>query len=696
MTGSAQQLYDLLPPHYRERDTTGALREYLEVLSEELVVVADGIDQLYDDLFVETAAAWVLPYIADLIGLKGLPGTPIAGLTSRSEVANTIAYRRRKGTAAVLEQVARDATGWPARAVEYFELLTGVQYVNHVRPHAQATASVREAARLQFVNGPFEARPADAVGGWFSHVPEVRRIATAHGRYNIPNVGVHLWRLQPYPVSSSPARAAAAGDTQRFLFDPLGAPVQLFSLPVTESEITHSAEPVNLPLPLTRLLLHEKLSTHYGPGLSLFIDDVVPTPQGSGGPRVIVEAANLADHLGSWGNLPVSSAPDLVVRIDPVRGRIAFSEAQNDVPIVTFHRGFSADLGGGEYDRVQTFATTAGSRELVAHGGVLQGTAMHSTIAAALTALAGGGTVEIADSHVYGGPLAITSAGPAIQVRGADGRRPVVSLRDDLEITLAGDATVSLNGLIIAGGGIRVRGEGRLELRHCTLIPGRRVRHDGTPWRPGVPSIFVESPGVSVTVERCILGGIRSDVDSDVTLVDSIIDARPDGVAFASNPDAGGTDAVGPGGTATFDECTILGRVHARILSRLSNSILVANVPAAEVVRWPGPVLVDRRQEGCVRFSYLPAASRVPRRYHCIPDEQAGAMRPVFTSTRYGEPGYAQLDPRTPESVWRGADDESELGALHHLNQPLRQAYLARRLEDYTRFGLEVGLLFAT
>ena len=34
-----------------------------------------------------------------------------------AEVAHTIGYRRRKGTAAVLEQLARDVTGWPAARV---------------------------------------------------------------------------------------------------------------------------------------------------------------------------------------------------------------------------------------------------------------------------------------------------------------------------------------------------------------------------------------------------------------------------------------------------------------------------------------------------------------------------------------------------------------------------------------------------
>ncbi len=148
----------------------------------------------------------------------------------------------------------------------------------------------------------------------------------------------------------------------------------------------------------------------------------------------------------------------------------------------------------------------------------------------------------------------------------------------------------------------------------------------------------------------------------------------------------------------TFDQCTVFGRVHARTMERASNSIFLGRVPAGEEALWPGPVLIDRRQEGCARFSYLPAGSRTPRRYHCVPDidGEAAELRPVFTSTRYGDPAYGQLDRRTPERVWRGADDESEMGAFHHLHQPLREAYLQARLQEYLRFGLEAGLFFAT
>ena len=676
---SSDYLYSLLPAMYRERDVAsgGVLRQYLEVLTDELAVAADGVDQLYDDLFVETASPWVLPYLADLIGLHGLPGVSIAGLTSRAEVANTIAYRRRKGTAAILEQVARDTTGWPTRAVEYFELLASCQHVNHIRPRNQVTVSVRNPYRLQFASTPFErGATADLV-----HLPEVRRIPPRRGRYNIPHVGLHLWRLRGYPVTELPALPAAPGDLVRYLINPLGAALQLFSLPVSETEITHSAEPINLPLPLSRLLMDTSLASYYGPGLSVNI---------AGFDVDAVEACNLSDIPGGGGTWAHTPVPAGRVRIDPVLGRLAFGAEQTNPPMISYHYGFSADLGGGEYERVDTFATTEGTLETVAQ----DGSTSHTTITAAIAALgAAGGTVEVRDSCRYEETLAITATASAVEIRAGDRRRPVVVLGGELVVDLVDDAEVSLNGLVIAGGTLRVTGTGRLNLRHCTLVPGITLDGEGEPEQPGIPSLVVESPGASVVLQRCIVGGIRSHVDSDIACTDTVVDAGEDGIAFASAP-----DASGPGGTVGFSECTVLGRVHTRLLGRASNSIFLAVVPPGEAARWPGPVLADRRQQGCVRFCYLPAGSRTPRRYRCVPtaENDAGELQPVLTSSRYGRPGYVQLDRRTPALVWRGADDESELGALHHLNQPLREAYLQSRLEDYLRFGLEAGFFFAT
>jgi hypothetical protein len=131
-----------------------------------------------------------------------------------------------------------------------------------------------------------------------------------------------------------------------------------------------------------------------------------------------------------------------------------------------------------------------------------------------------------------------------------------------------------------------------------------------------------------------------------------------------------------------------------------------------------GVVAADRTQEGCVRFSYLPQGSAVPRRFRCQPglairqaEEAASArggsltsdegqaiatrMQPVFTSDEYGTPEFCLLHPRGPREISAGADSGLEMGAFHHLKKPQREANLRASLDEYLRAGLETGIFCA-
>ncbi len=105
---------------------------------------------------------------------------------------------------------------------------------------------------------------------------------------------------------------------------------------------------------------------------------------------------------------------------------------------------------------------------------------------------------------------------------------------------------------------------------------------------------------------------------------------------------------------------------------------------------------VQRRQQGCVRFSWLPAGAVTPRRHRCVSDDSDSALRPQFTSRRYGDAAYLQLAAVTPLAIRHGADDEGEIGLMHPLAQPQREANLRIRLDEYLRFGLAAGLFYAT
>src|SRR5260370_41171781 len=114
---------ELLPAIARIGDVEQGepLKALLAVIAEQVAVLEEDLAQSYDDHFIETCAEWVVPYIGDLIGYRGLHGVVQRISSPRAEVANTIGYRRRKGTVVALEQLARDVTGWAPALVEFFQ-----------------------------------------------------------------------------------------------------------------------------------------------------------------------------------------------------------------------------------------------------------------------------------------------------------------------------------------------------------------------------------------------------------------------------------------------------------------------------------------------------------------------------------------------------------------------------------------------
>jgi hypothetical protein len=70
-------------------------------------------------------------------------------------------------------------------------------------------------------------------------------------------------------------------------------------------------------------------------------------------------------------------------------------------------------------------------------------------------------------------------------------------------------------------------------------------------------------------------------------------------------------------------------------------------------------------------------------------------VKPRFTSTRYGNPGYAQLMLDCSSEITQGADDESEMGVFHDLFQPQRMINLESRLEEYVPAGMDIEIIFS-
>ncbi len=691
-------LYDLLPAVHRVRDADqgSPLRDLLGTIDRELGLLRSDIEQLYDDWFIETCEEWVVPYLGDLVGVRGLGGAGASGRAQRALVANTLRYRRRKGTVAVLEQLASDVTGWTAKAVEFFELLGWDQHLDHVRLDRGGQADLRDADRAELADTAFDT---------FAHSVDVRHIDVGRGRYNIANVGLFLWRLQAYPL----ARSTPFGVAERFTFDTLGLEVPLFDRPAAEVAIEHLAGERNVEGPLRRRPLHDELAA--GVPATVEEDDGVDRYLNPGDPVFAVyldgrflrpDELSICD-LGDPARRAVAPA---VAAVDPVRGLLALRAGDARRPEVSWSYGFSGDMGGGPYDRRASVGTAmATAREAVGDAdwwqrGVVRDAVGPDLLVDLATAVAAYAAlppkplalISVMDDRTYtdpidivvpGGSRLIIAAGDwlprADPTGGPPTRQPGDISATRTRPTIAADITIrgtpgppgSAPGVVVFDG-FRIDGTvtvapgelGELRIAHSTIVP-----HTGS--RSMIQAGAVEemrNVRLQVEFDRSICGGIdASEFVEGVAIRDSIVQGA------ISVPDL------------VIDRSTVLGPTAARTI-HASESIFTE------------PVDVARRQTGCVRYSWLPVDSRVPRRFRCQPGDEASAavIRPTFTSTTYGDPGYGQLARATPHEIAAGAEGDGEMGAFSFLAQPRRLADLIARLDEYMRLGLETGVFFVT
>jgi hypothetical protein len=648
----------------------GPLQALIKLVGGQADVIAEDLARLYDNWFIETCDPWLVPYIGELVGAR--PLHPVAGKVAlpRGYVANTLAYRRRKGTPAVLEQLARDVTGRPARVVESFQLLETTQYLNHIRLANVRTPDLRDAGQLERLGGPFERT---------AHLLDARHPPT--GQYGIKGISLHVWRLLPRHIRRATARAVTNPPDGRYHFDPFGLDTGLFNDPDPEESITSLATERHVPAPLGRRELFDRGA---GSAVRVFAD--------TGGGLVEVPAdqlvaADLSDPpprvTTGWRRPP---APALAA-VDPVLGRLAFRAG--DVPTaveVQYTTAFPGDIGAGPYDRDNDL-----TEELIQHATFLRvigrdvparaDALLSPSIGAALVdwdreAAGTFGVIAVLDSRSYEETLDITvPAGSSLLLAG--GTWPEVEEGGSGGHLRLADSRPHLLGAIgitgsSGGGGEKPRG--RLVLDGLLVEQGLDV-HSGdlgelqvlhTTVKPGNTGLRVDlgNADLEIGLDRCVTGAMRfAGEGPSLHVTTSIIQG----------------DLQAHQTEVRLDAVTLLGNLDCRTLEA-SDCLLVGNVT------------VERVQQGCVRFSYLGSASRTPRRYGCQPADPP----PQFTSTRFGDPGYGQLADRCAEALRKGSTQQSDIGAFGELRQPQRDANLRAALDEYLRFGLEAGIFHAT
>jgi hypothetical protein len=709
---SDDPLYNLLPTIYRVRDVEQGepLRALLALISEEMNGVEADITSLYENWFIETADEWVVPYIGDLLGVRGLTTITSTAFSQRRYVANTLFYRRRKGTAYVLEQLARDVTGWPAHVVEFFEVLDWTQNVNHIRLF-NTTPDLRSTNSLNLIDKPFDSLP---------HTVDVRHINNRRGKHNIPNIGLFLWRLQNYPLQKATARQSEVADCG-WHFSPLGNPAPLFNLPLGEGAVDEQTVPA--PIRQVDFLFDLKTyaekfasdpnapvnSRYFGPARSVYIEkDNVPVKT-----KDVVYL-----DLKNWSKPPSGKK----VAVDVELGRMTFATGQEPASgvAVWYNYGFSADIGGGPYERRERLTEITASILEIPVGPGKPDTTLAAALSRWQTAGKPDAVIRIYDSATYDANLAIDLPSKGWLVIDADnGQRPVLIGADPLKVnaptgggvTAEDAAGLTLSGLVVEGY-LDLTGKLTLTITDSTLVPGRALDEDGFPQEADEASLVVSGTDVTdlnVIISRSLIGAIEMPAEcQSLVISDSVVDAPAESGSQNSVRAAIAADknAASPGPITTLERVTVFGEVYVKILKL-----------ASEVV-FSSPVLAERRQEGCVRFSVVaaPDESFTPRRYQCQPDlaiagkekeldrnllpdeydQLVMRLRPQFTSRQYGQPAYAQLSIACAEEIKTGAEDGSEMGVFCMLQQPQREANLRTALDEYLRFGLEAGIFLVT
>src|SRR5712692_4235217 len=207
-----------LPPALRDVPGSGEaslssarlLDALLAAVDTQYRLLAADIDQVWEDLFVESCAPWVVPYLAVLVGLPSD--------AERAEVAYAIALRRRKGTPGALRDFAEVLTAFSARVVEGWQVTLWSQRLGYPPPTRAAALSLADVAASR-VGTPFDrARRSFTPGGNFDPAA-----ATAV---------VWPWRVFTYRGTQAvPVSLPSAPSTHRYALHPLGVPAPLYIRP---------------------------------------------------------------------------------------------------------------------------------------------------------------------------------------------------------------------------------------------------------------------------------------------------------------------------------------------------------------------------------------------------------------------------------------------------------------------------------
>lgn len=724
-----EKLWEMIPAIYRHEDglvdNPGVLRALVEVMAQQAARLRRSHDRLWEDQFIELCSDWVVPYIGDLVGTR-----LVSALNTRArrvDVAKTIYYRRRKGTPAVLEELVSDIAGWEGKLVEGFRRLARARHGLDPEPsYYRGRFTATPPGGLADLRAVQAAEMSHSAFDEFHHTPDLRKPKGRDGLYGIQRLLFYIYRLRAFEVDGVISQAVAGTGDLGFTFDPSGRDIPLYmprnrpqdpqsgaadadwgkwrqsfewELPasircrllghaeylVEDDDIIELAEDGVLSESLadelrqlsdihykTEQRLHDAISQL--PGSATLLND-------SHYPAIL--AAAIIEQCGKQALYPNAltvyedgtaiskeqiTAGDLTamqtavsdkrLQIDPQRGRFMFiGDEPNDVS-VSYHYGLAAEIGAGSYDRSHVDLYTADKTH--SDGGEI--TAAN---------LLNNGVTRIENSASYG-PVGNKVSVQNLVFIAANNQRPYVQLDKNwvLDSGSHEDSTIMLNGLWIGAqpqSSIVLRGDFEtVTLRHVTIDPGGPRTLDNTSDHIAHVTLVVEGNIELLTIESCILGPLHIENQGYIekaVILDSILQSRDDTIPALQLPDT----------ELHMQRVTIEGDVQAQCLWA-TDSLIV------------GHGTIENTQCGCFRFSAAKNdTSRLPRPYRSAWIDKPNLL---FTSTRFGDPGYMQLSAVAPASIVRGAENGAEMGVYNALINPIKLDSLRAKVEEYMPFGL--------
>lgn len=704
-------LYALLPAIYRRRDGENgqALRALTAIIDAELEAVRADTETAWDNWFVETAEEWLVPYLASSLRLPVTRDVSAISFSQRAFVANTIGYRRRKGTVGMIELLARDVTNYPTRAVEFFKRLAWTEAINH-REGRAATIDIRDAARLERLSGPL---------GEAARLVDVRRIALGRGQHNLPNIGLFLWRSQIWRLADVDAAPVPGTGGRGWWFRPTGESATLYAPLETEDDPATVATEASVPIPLSRRRLWAQAQA--GGGMSNWPFKITLRAADGTTDQIPPDRIDIC-HLD-----PVPTAPEGDrVRVDPQAGVLVLGQTAGaglaGLSVTTSHYiATPGTIGAGPWNRpgatdwLARWTALPEDRDVgfqVMISRTETGTGIVATLEEAVTAWhafidgldADGrsralGLILVGDSRTHAAPATALRmpAGAVLGIVAASWpdipdpsggpplvRAPGVLLPDETRAMVSGDLTVIgesaateargefyIDGLLVDGSiAVQAGALDALSLASTTLIGPGNIAVDGTDGG---------NAALEIEIARSILGGVAA---SDPIAALSLVDSAATGSVLV------------PGALVTATGATVLGETRSGVLE------------ATDCI-FEGVLDIEAQQEGCARFCYLPPESRMARRYRCQPDvalsraataqERARILarfRPQYHSRDPLSSGFLLLEDSVPSEIRHLAEDGGEPGCWNHLQHETRVTNLRNALPQFLRFGLEPGLFF--